>query len=321
MDSSAGHHERLHVFDNGTAVSRGNLLSLLGGRAALWAALGATVAASAQAPKSPIAPLPTGTLTVCADPNNLPFSNRAGEGFENKIAALLAKELGMKLEYFWWAQRRGFVRKTLGAARCDLWPGVPSGLEHIAPSRPYYRSTYVFVTRADRHLQGLSLDDARLRSVSIGVQLIGNDGINTPPAHAMARRGLIQNVRGYMLYGDSNDPNPPAAIIEAVAHGDIDVGIAWGPLAGFFVSRSAVPLRIEPVVPAVDAGVLPMTYGISMGIRSENPRLQQEINRLLAKDRSAIDAILRDYHVPIVSEPDRASTASAARPSPAAPLR
>ncbi len=280
----------------------------------------AGVAAAPGAPPSTTAaltaqqsPAARSSLTVCADPNNLPFSNRAGEGFENRIAALLAKDLGAQLHYFWWAQRRGFVRKTLGADRCDLWPGVPAGLEHVAPSRPYYRSTYVFVTRRDKHLQGLTLDDARLRTLSIGVQLIGNDGINTPPAHAIARRGLTQNVRGYMVYGDYRQPNPPAAIVEAVARGDVDVGIAWGPLAGFFASQSAVPLRIEAVTPAIDAGVLPMTYDISMGIRGDDPELQRQIDALLQKDKHAIDAILREYHVPL-------ATTSGVRQSPATAL-
>jgi mxaJ protein len=239
------------------------------------------------------------SLTVCADPNNLPFSNRAGAGFENRIAELLARDLHAKLNYFWWQQGRGFVRKTLGAARCDLWPGVPSGLEHVAPTRPYYRSTYVFVTRADKKLGGLSLDDPRLRSLSLGVQLVGNDGVNTPPAHAISRRGLIQNVRGYLLNGAG--PNPPAAIIEAVAHGDIDVGLAWGPLAGYFASRSKVALRVQPVTPAIDAGMLPMTYEIAMGVRRDEPQLQQQIDALLERERPRIEAILRHYHVPLVS--------------------
>jgi mxaJ protein len=237
-------------------------------------------------------------LTVCADPDNLPFSNRAGEGFENRIAALLARQMGVKLQYFWWAQQRGFVRKTLGAAQCDLWPGVPAGLDNVAASQPYYRSSYVFVTRADLKLQGLSFDDPRLRSLAIGVQLIGNDGINTPPAHAIAQRGMTQNVRGYMPY---------ANIIAAVAKGDIDVALAWGPPAGFFASRSPTPLRVEPVTPALDAGGLPMTYAISMGIRRANPRLRQEVDALLEKDKPAIKAILRDYHVPLV--PERPATA------------
>lgn len=245
---------------------------------------------------------PMRPLVVCADPNNLPFSNRAGQGFENRIAELLSKDMGKKLEYVWWAQRRGFVRNTLGAAKCEVWPGVAQGVERVAATHPYYRSTYVFVTRADEPLQGLTLDDARLRSVAIGVQMIGNDGMNTPPAHAIARRGLTQNVRGYMLYGDYNHPNPPAAIIDAVAKGDIDVGIAWGPLAGFFASRSTAPLRIEPVTPAMDGGVWPMAYDISIGVRRDDPELQRRIDVILEKEKPAIDAILRNYHVPVVGE-------------------
>ncbi len=243
---------------------------------------------------------PARTLTVCADPNNLPFSNRAGQGFENRIATLLSRDLGARVQYYWWAQRRGFIRNTLGANRCDLWPGVPAALERIAPTVPYYRSSYVFVTRASRRLQGLTLDDPRLRSLSIGVQMIGNDGMNTPPAHAIARRGLTQNVRGYMLYGDYDRPNPPAAIIEAVAKGEIDVGMAWGPLAGFFASRSEIPLRLEPVTPVLDGGVLPMAYDIAMGVRRDDTQLQHDINALIEKDRPAIEAILREYHVPLV---------------------
>ena len=129
------------------------------------------------------------SLRVCADPNNLPFSNDRGEGFENKIAELIAAELGAELKYTWWAQRRGFVRNTLKAGDCDLWPGVISGFELLATSRPYYRSTYVFVTREDRDLDIASFDDPRLRQLTIGVQMIGNDAMNTPPAHALARRG------------------------------------------------------------------------------------------------------------------------------------
>jgi mxaJ protein len=249
---------------------------------------------------SVLASAPERSLVVCADPNNLPFSNRAGQGFENRIAQLLAKDMGVRIEYVWWAQRRGFVRNTLGAAKCDLWPGVATGVERIAATYPYYRSTYVFVTRADKPLQGLTLDDPRLRSLSIGVQMVGNDAMNTPPAHALSRRGLTQNIHGYMLYGDYNRPNPPAAIIDAVGKGVIDVGVAWGPLAGYFGSRSAVPLRLEPVTPEVDAAVLPMTFDISMGVRRDEPELQGRLNGLLHSEKSAIDAILRQFHVPLI---------------------
>lgn len=271
-----------------------------------WAA-GASVAMAAEASvaevpaPAQVSPGPSRPLVVCADPNNLPFSNRAGQGFENRIAALLAKDMKAKVEYVWWAQRRGFVRNTLGQAKCDLWPGVATGLERIAATRPYYRSTYVFVTRADKPLQGLTLDDPRLRSLSIGVQMVGNDSTNTPPAHALSRRGLTQNVHGYMLYGDYNRPNPPAAIIDAVGKGDIDVCVAWGPLAGYFSSRSPVSLRVEPVTPEVDATVLPMSFDISMGVRRDEPELQSRINGLLEADQPAIEAILREFHVPMVS--------------------
>ncbi len=141
-------------------------------------------------------------LTACADPNNLPFSNKAGQGFENKLAEMIASDLHAKLKYVWWAQRRGYVRNTLNERACDFWPGVGSNVERLATSRPYYRSAYMFVTRESAGLKGLTLDDPRLKHLKIGVQMVGNDGVNTPPAHALSRRGIVDNVRGYMLYGD-----------------------------------------------------------------------------------------------------------------------
>jgi mxaJ protein len=245
-------------------------------------------------------------LTVCADPNNLPFSNRSREGFENKIVELVAKDLGKRVSYVWWAQRRGYVRNTLNDSACDVWPGMATGVDVAATSRPYYRSTYVFVTRADAGLAHLNLDDPRLRSAEIGVQMIGNDSMNTPPAHAIASRGLIDNVRGYMVYGDYSRANPPAAIIEAVARRQIDVGLVWGPLAGYFAHLSKTPLRIDAVTPATDAR-WPMAFAISMGVRRNNQQLLERINASLEREQSQIDAILAAYHVPL----DDASAASA----------
>jgi mxaJ protein len=237
------------------------------------------------------------TLVVCADPNDLPFSNRAGQGFENQLAQLLARELGAHVRYVWWAQRRGYVRATLNESKCDLWPGVASGIDNVMASQPYYRSTYVFVSRADRHLTGLSLDDPRLHQLAIGVQMIGNNATNTPPAHALARRGVIDNIHGYMLYGQYDRPNPSANIVRAVERGEIDVALVWGPLAGYFAQLSPVRLHLEPVTPSSD-GPLPMVYAISVGVRPGNTQLRDRIDQILKRDKPWIDRLLRSYHVP-----------------------
>ncbi|MGA8707087.1 MAG: substrate-binding domain-containing protein [Steroidobacteraceae bacterium] len=248
----------------------------------------ATVAGAAQTQRR--------TLVVCADPNNLPFSNRSGQGFENKLAELLARDMRAHVEYVWWAQRRGYVRSTLNEARCDLWPGVATGVDMVSTTHPYYRSTYVFVTRRARHLTGLSLDDPRLKRLSIGVQMIGNDATNTPPAQALALRGITDNVHGYMLYGNYAQANPAAAIVRAVEQGDIEVALVWGPLAGYFGSRSRVPLRLEPVDPSSPR--LPMSYDISVGVRRGNAALRDTIDQILERERPRIDALLRAYHIP-----------------------
>ncbi len=158
---------------------------------------------------------PPRKLRVCADPNNLPFSNEQGEGLENKLAELVARELDADVEYTWFAQRRGFVRNTLRAGDCDVIMGVPTSFELAAVTRPYYRSTYVFVTRAEDSIPLKSFDDEILRNLKIGVHLIGDDYANTPPAHALSNRGIIENVVGYTLYGDYREPNPPARILDA----------------------------------------------------------------------------------------------------------
>lgn len=246
--------------------------------------------------------VPQRTLTACADPNNLPFSNRAGEGFENKLSELVAANLHAKLQYVWWAQRRGYVRNTLGEAKCDFWPGIASNVEMVATTRPYYRSTYMFVSRVDSDLKGLTLNDPRLRRLKIGVQMVGNDASNTPPAHALAERGLIGNVRGYMLYGDYRRPNPPAALVEAVERHDVDVALVWGPLAGYFAARSPVPLRLEPVTPWFADAAWPMQFDVSVGVRKDDQKLLKAIDRVVVSRQSDIALLLADYHVPLVNQ-------------------
>ena len=244
--------------------------------------------------------VPQPTVTACADPNNLPFSNKAGEGFENKLAQLIARDLHAQLRYVWWAQRRGYVRNTLNERSCDFWPGIASNVELVATTRPYYRSTYMFVSREKANLRGLTLDDPRLKTLRIGVQMVGNDATNTPPAHALASRGIIRNVRGYMLNGNYRQPNPPAEIIRAVERGDIDVALVWGPLAGYFAAQSPVPLRLEAVTPWFADQQWPMQFDVSVGVQRGNQRLLNEIDRVLVRRSADIAKLLAAYHVPTV---------------------
>jgi mxaJ protein len=236
-------------------------------------------------------------LRVCADPNNLPFSNERGEGFENKIAELIAGELGVTLSYTWWAQRRGFIRNTLNTGSCDLVTGTTNGIEMLRTTLPYYRSGYTFVTRQDGPKVS-SLDDPILHNLRIGIQLVGEDGANPPPSEALARRGIVDNVRGYLVYGDYRERNPAAAIMDAVAKGEIDVAIVWGPVAGYFAGRESVPLKVALVTPQNDGPRLPMVFDINMGVRRDDPTLRDEINAALSKLRPKIDAVLANYGVP-----------------------
>lgn len=239
-------------------------------------------------------------LRVCADPNNLPFSNERGEGFENRIAEVLGRELGAAVRYTWWAQRRGFVRNTLAARACDVVLGLPLGYERVALTRPYYRSTYVFAWRRAEGPAVRSLDDPALRSARVGVQLVGADASNTPPAHALARRGIIGNVRGYTVYGDYADAAPAAGVLTALAQREIDVAVAWGPLAGWLAARLPVAIELAPVTPAVDPPGLRFAFAIAAGVRRDDLALRDRVDAALAARRAEIDAILDAYRVPRV---------------------
>jgi mxaJ protein len=240
----------------------------------------------------------TRTLRVCADPNNLPFSNDKGEGFENKIAELAARDMGAKVEYTWWAQRRGFIRNTLNASLCDVVIGVPASFDLTAVTNPYYRSSYVFVTRRDRNLHIRSYDDPVLRKLRIGVQLVGDDGANTPPVHSLGQRGIRGNLKGYLVYGDYRQPNPPARIIDGVTKGEVDVAIVWGPLAGYFAARQSVKLDVTPVSPQVDLPFMPQVFDVSMGVRRQDKALRDTLDAILEREKGAIGSILDSYNVP-----------------------
>jgi quinoprotein dehydrogenase-associated probable ABC transporter substrate-binding protein len=231
-------------------------------------------------------------LRVCAEPDNLPFSRADESGFENRIARILAHELNVELRYEWQPQRRAFVRKTLGSDLCDAWMGVPTGFERVLTTRPYYRSTYVFVY-GKRPLQ--SFDDPALGSLRVGVQLPGNDGAATPAGHALAAKGAIENVRGYLVYGEH-----PAVerIVDDVARGELDAGVVWGPAAGFFAHTKN--LGIAPAAAPKELEGMPFQFSISIGVRRGNAELRDQLNAALERRKRDIDAVLAEFAVPLV---------------------
>ena len=267
---------------------------------AACALAGEPAAAPAWRPLQPVAG-GRDLLRICADPNNLPFSNARGEGFEDRIAALVAADLGRRPAWVWWPQRRGFVRNTLKAGKCDLVVGVPADYRLVETTRPYYRSTYVFVTRADRALGLRSFDDDRLHRLAIGLHVVGDNYAGVPPGQALAWRRVVGNVRGYPLTGDYALADPPRQLIDAVARGDIDVAVAWGPLAGYFARREPRALEVAPVEPALDHGVLPMTFAIAMGVRKGEVALRDRIQQAIDRHQAEIEAILRGFGVPLLA--------------------
>lgn len=237
-------------------------------------------------------------LRVCADPENLPFSNRQREGFDNKIADLIAHELGDSVSYAWWPSRRGYIRNTLTAGTCDIVIGIPVGFDPVATSKPYYRSTYYIITRTDKHLDIKTLDDPRLKTLRIGVNLLGEDYTNTPPAHALSAHGVVgRNVVGFSGFYD--EEHHPGEIIDSLAKGSIDVALVWGPLAGYFVKRSGVPMTMTPL-PDKDSPDLPFAYGVAIGTRRADRELRALIDDILVRKKPEIDKILMEYNVPTI---------------------
>ena len=232
-------------------------------------------------------------LRVCADANNLPFSNDKGEGFENKIADLLAGELGVSVRYTYFPDTIGFIRNTLGARKCDLIIGTASGNELVQNSNPYYRSTYALIYRADAHAV-TSLDDPLLKSAAIGIVA------GTPPATLLAQRGLLGNLRSYQLLVDTRFNSPGKDLAHDVATGTIDIGILWGPIAGYYAQQETPPLVVSPLPP--QQGPMKLDYRITMGIRPNEPEWKRTINDLIRKKQKDIDQILLSYGVPLLDE-------------------
>jgi mxaJ protein len=178
--------------------------------------------------------------------------------------------------------------------------GVPTGFDMALTTIPYYRSTYVFVTRQNRGLKLSSFDELLLRTARVGVQIIGDDGVNTPPAHALARRGIITNVVGFTVYGDYREPNPPARIVEAVAKGDLDVAVIWGPLAGYFSHIGNLPLDLTPTGEDLQDQPFKFEFSISMGVQKRNRELCEALNQIIRNRRLEIQNLLKDYGVPLL---------------------
>ncbi len=239
-----------------------------------------------------------GVLRICADPDNMPASNQKGEGYENKIAELIAKEWNAKLEYAWWPVRRGFFSRALNGRYCDVALTAPSGLDMAATTEPYYRSGYVVVYRKDSGLDLKSLDDPAWKKLKIGVNLLNSDAENTPPAMALSRHGVVGNLVGFTTFYSTLDR--PEDIVNAVVDKKVDASIVWGPLAGYFAQRAPVPLVVQPLVEYDSVTGLPFAFNMSMGVRRRDRELRDSLQHVIDQKRPEIEAILRQYGVPLL---------------------
>jgi len=237
-------------------------------------------------------------LRVCSDPNNLPYSNQMEQGFENQVMGIIAKDLNREVSYFWFPQREKFFKQTLNSGVCDLVMGVPVGFDEADVTEPYYRSTYVFVSRRDRKLHISSLDDPKLRNLRIGVHILGEEDDSLPPVHALTSRGIVRNLVGYSIFGNLNESDPPADLLQAVQKRDVDVAVAWGPLAGYFAKQSKVPLDITPINPDPKNPKLPLVFSIGIGVRHGDTSLKQQLDAELIRRHQEIQQILNSFGIP-----------------------
>ncbi|HUB64687.1 MAG TPA: substrate-binding domain-containing protein [Methylocella sp.] len=234
-------------------------------------------------------------LRVCADPRDLPFSNEAGEGFENKIAELLAKKLGKTLAYEYYPGATGFVRNTLNAHHCDVIMGMPQGDDIVQGTNPYYRTSYALVSKQGSGLESVdSLEDPRLRTKRIGIVA------GTPPATNLAVNGLLGNIKSYPLVVDTRVDAPTSAMMEDLEGDRIDVAILWGPIAGYFAKHAKIPVKVTPLVKETTGPR--MIYRIGMGVRHSDQEWKRLLNKIIAENQAEISHILADYGVPLLDE-------------------
>jgi quinoprotein dehydrogenase-associated probable ABC transporter substrate-binding protein len=248
-------------------------------------------------------------LRVCADPRNLPFSNEKGEGFENKLGELLAEKLQKKLDYMYFPQATGFVRMTLAAHRCDVIMGFPQGDDLVQGTNPYYRTAYALVARQGSGLDDVAtLEDERLKGKHIGIVA------GTPPATNMAVNGLMANAKPYPLMIDTRFDSSAAAMIKDLTSGEIDAGVLWGPMAGYYAKQASPPLHVTPLVKETTGPRL--AYRIGMGVRPADQNWKRQLNRLIQENQPAINKILLDFGVPLLDDNDRPITAETTTKQP-----
>jgi mxaJ protein len=231
-------------------------------------------------------------LRICADPDNLPFSNRAGLGFDNQIAVMVAQSLGRKPVFVWARSRRGFLREQFNRNACDVLMGVPSGIRSVATTRPYYRSTYVFVTPAREHMQIVSFDDKRLDGRRIGLQILEED--MSPPSLPLIRSGHAAQLVGFEPFGAAEGD-----IVRAVSDGRVGIAVVWGPVAGYYAARLRLPVALTAVSPATDRTGIPLAFSIAMAVHKQNTSLRDDLNNALARLQPRIERVLASYHVPL----------------------
>ena len=241
-------------------------------------------------------------LRVCADPNNLPFSNDKSEGFENKIAEIFAAKLGQRLAYTYYPGATGFVRMTLASYRCDLIMGFPQGGELVQSTNPYYRTAYALVSKATSGLEGVdTLGDDRLKGKRIGVVA------GTPPASYLVADGLIQNSKPYPLVVDTRYDSSARAMVDDINSDAIDAGVLWGPLAGYYASHAAPQMKVTLLLK--EKGGPHLDYRITMGVRPADQNWKRQLNRLIAENQPAVNKLLLDYGIPIINANDQLITA------------
>jgi quinoprotein dehydrogenase-associated probable ABC transporter substrate-binding protein len=268
------------------------------GLALLAAVLPGPLSAQDAAPDGGIELIDPHVFRACADPHNLPFSNEAGEGFENKIAELLARKLGKSVGYTFYPDATGFIRNTLNAHRCDVVLGIAQGDDLVQPTNPYYRTSYVAAYRQDGPLKGLdTLSDPRLKTAKIGIVA------GTPPATLLAMNGLLGNIKSYALVVDTRFDSPTHQMMDDLDRGDIDVALLWGPIAGFYATKAKTPTTVVPLVK--DQSAIKTVFRIVMGVRHTDQDWKRSLNKLIAENQGEIQAILRSYGVPLLDENDK----------------